>query len=491
MVGELRRILALAVATTAAMTARAADWTFEPEITLGGTYTDNFALAPEGLEQEDFVTELRPSFNLEAAGARFDADIDYQYQQFFFSENSARDQAYHNFAAVTTLQVMPERLSLGLNGAYGQTLIDPEEPIPVSNVLVSNNLTDFWSADAAPSFLQPLGDRHSLRLEYAYGVVRYPDFDLSFGNNVDSVDRQRYLASVGKNDDEAGFRWSLTARRVQADYEDFDSFKADDVTAELGFPLSRQFAVVGRGGVESDVEEDPRGGGLDEEFWEIGILWEPSGRNQLETRVGARFFGDTYFLQWNMDGTRLDANVTYQEAPTTLSIEQLNPQRILVRTGSNPGFDVIALTNDVYINKEGTAQLSWGLARSDLVLTARDVQREYVETDDQDHESGAGLAWYWRLGPRTQLTAGAYVGRIEFRGSDVTDRLKQGTVGAVRLLGERTLLALTLRYDQRRSNTVQQANEYTEQAVMLTFTRVFGPNQVALGGRDNLPTLRI
>ena len=490
MVRRSRRVLALAAAIAAATTARAADWTFEPEITVGGTYTDNFALAEEGLEESDFVTELRPSFSLSAQGQRFDADIDYQYQHFIFADASDRNESYHNLAAVTSTQVVPERLIFDLNAAYGQMLIDPREPIPVSNVLVSGNLTNFWSADAAPSFRQPLGSRHRLRLDYSYGVVRYPDFDLSQGNNVDSVDRQRYVAAIGTNEDEPGFQWFLGARRIQADYQDFDTFKDDDVTAMLRIPLSRQLTFIGRGGMESDVEEDPRGGGLDEPFWEAGFRWQPGARNQFEARVGSRFFGSTYFFVWNMDGARLDANVTYQEAPTTLSIEQLNPRRVLVRTGANPGFDVVGLTNDVYINKEGTAQISWGLARSEIVLTARDVRREYVTTSEQDRESGAGLAWYWRLGPRTQVNVGAYGGRITFRGTGITDRLAQGTLGATRLLGERTLLSLSFRYDQRRSNTVQQANEYTEQAVTLMLTRVFGRNQVAFGGRNNMPDLR-
>ncbi len=490
MILHARRLLALALGAAAATTAQSADWTFEPEVTVAGTYTDNFALAPDGLEESDFVTEARPSFSLEGEGNRFNADIDYQYQHFFFAENSDRDESYHNLSAVTNTGVIVDRLNLALNGAYGQTIIDPREPIPVSNVLVTGNLTDFWSADAQPTYTQPIGERHRAQASYSYGVVRYPDFDLSEGNNVDSVDRQRYFVEFGTNPDEPGFEWSALARRIQADYEDFDTFKTDEVGVRVGVPLGRTLRLILRGGMESDVEEDPRGGGLDEEFWEAGAAWQPSARNRIEARVGERFFGTTYFAQWEMDGARLDANVTYQEAPTTLSIEQLNPQRILVRNGSNPGFDIIALTNDVYVNKEGTAQLSWALARSEIVLTARDVRREYINTQEQDRESGAGLAWYWRLGARTQINAGAYAGRVEFRGTDVTDELTQATLGAVRRLGERTLLGISLRYDQRRSNTVQQDNEYTEQAAMLTFTRVFGRNQVAFGGRNNMPNLR-
>ena len=477
-------------AFVAAGTVQAAEWRFEPEITVGGTYTDNLELAPEGLEESDFVTELRPSFSLEGASARFQADIDYQFQYFYFAEDSDQDSSYHNLAATTTTSIVPERFFFDLNGGYGQSLVDPTDPIPVSNVLVSGNLTDYWTVDGNPYFLQPIGNRTSARLSYQYGIVRYPDFDISLGNNVDSVDRQRWDVTVGSNEDEPGIQWETGAYHVQADYEDFDRFQSDTVYAQLAVPFGPTFMLIGRGGVESDVEEDPRGGGLDEDFWEAGFRWEASARNRLEARAGQRFYGSTYFFEWNMDGARFDADVIYQEAPTTLSIEQLNPERVLVPTGNNPGFDVIGLTNDVYINKEGTAQLSWGMSRNELVLTFRDVRREYVETQEDERESGAALGWYWRLGARTQVNMGLYAGRITFRGTEVTDKLSQATLGVTRLLGERTMLDLSFRYDQRRSDTVQQSNEYTEQAVMLMFTRTFGRNQVEFGGRNNMPALR-
>jgi hypothetical protein len=89
------------------------------------------------------------------------------------------------------------------------------------------------------------------------------------------------------------------------------------------------------------------------------------------------------------------------------------------------------------------------------------------------------------------LNGGIYEGRIRFRGTDVTDKLAQATLGMARRIGQRTLLDLTLRYDRRRSDTVQQSNEYTEQAAVLTFTHAFGrSNEIAFSGRDNMPRLR-
>jgi hypothetical protein len=480
----------LAAAACAATCGTAhADWEFIPEIALGGTYTDNVELAPEGLEENEFVTEIRPSFTLSSDGPRFQAEMAYQLQHFMFSEDSDRNETFHNFAATTRSELAPERFFLDLNGAYGQALIDPERAIPVSNVLVSQNLTDYWSVDANPYFQQDIG-RARLRLDYSYGVVRYPDFDISAGNNVDSFDREARQIRLGSLPNEPGLTWEADYRQQIADYEDFDEYKYDIATLRVGVPLGRQFQIVGRYGFETDVQEDPRGGGLDIELWEAGFRWQVSPRNEVEARVGDRFFGQSYFFSWTMEGSRLQSNVTYNETPTTFSLEQLNPNRVLVQNGPNPVYDIVALSPDLYINKEGTADLTWTLARSEILLRARSVQREFITIPGEEREAGAGLGWYWRFGPRTQLNVSLYGAEVEFRDTDVTDEISQATLGLSRLVGQRTTVDLTFRYDQRRSTSVQQANEYTERAVMLMITRSFGREGVAFGGRANLPGLR-
>lgn len=481
-----RRWLASALAAGCGV-AQAASWEFAPQLTVGATYTDNVELAPEGLDESEFVTEIRPSLVLRRDGGRFDAELGYQLQHFMFSRDSDRNESYHNLTLSSSSELLTERFYLDVNGGYGQAIVDPERPIPVSNVLLSGNLTDYWSADFNPYWVQRIGARTQLRVDYNWGVVRYPDFDLSAGNNLDSFDRQAVGVRLESQRNEPGLQWSLEYRAQRADYEDFDTFKYDTAAAMLGVPVSRQLALVGRFGMESEVQDDPRRGGLDAEFWEAGFRWEPSARNRLEARVGDRFFGDTYYFSWEMQGSRLNTSVSYNEAPTTFSLEQLNPTRILIRDGPTPVYDIIALTSDVYVNRELVADAVWTAPRSEILLRARDVRREYITTPGDDRESGIGLGWYWRLGPRTQLSTMVYGGRIEFRNTTVRDELTQVALGVSRLLGPRTLLDLSFRYDQRRSNTQQRSNEYTERAVVLTFTRSFGREGVAFGGPRSLP----
>src|SRR4051794_33683596 len=51
-------LAALALMGTQAVPALAAEWHFTPELQLRETYSDNYNLAPSGLEQSGFITEI-------------------------------------------------------------------------------------------------------------------------------------------------------------------------------------------------------------------------------------------------------------------------------------------------------------------------------------------------------------------------------------------------------------------------------------------------
>jgi hypothetical protein len=53
-------------------------------------------------------------------------------------------------------------------------------------------------------------------------------------------------------------------------------------------------------------------------------------------------------------------------------------------------------------------------------------------------------------------------------------------MGITRQLGRRTLIDLSVRHDQRKSNSEQQLFDYKEDAAMLTILRTFGRGEVNL-----------
>lgn len=475
----------------AALPAAAEPLEFFPQIAVSGIYTDNIELEPEPLASDELAFEVRPSFELRSETDRFFGDLEYQLQHFQFREESDRDSTYHNASLQTRTDIVEERLQFELNGGYGQAIVDPRAPIPDSNVLNTGNLTDYASLDARPSFVQRLGGRTRLQADYAYGIVRYPDFEFAIGNNIDSFDRQQASVSIGTDPSEPGFQWLLEGRKQTADYEDFGRFRTDVATAELGLPLGgRQLYFVARGGSESDVQSDPRSGGLDETFWEGGMRWSVAQRQRLELRVGERFFGRTYFADLAVQRARANLNVSYRETPTTASLEQLNSRRNLLIGGVIPQYDVVGLTNDVYVSRELNADVQLTGARTELSLEGRRVKREYVLDLDDDRETGGTVRLLWRLGPRTQIAADAYFAEIRFRSTTVEDELRQYTLGLSRQIGRRSMVSLQLRASDRDSTALQQTNLYEENAVTLTWAMGFGRTEVTIDGFRDPASLR-
>lgn len=466
-------------ASGAPSTVTAATWDFEPEISLSGIYTDNVTLAQRGAEESEYIGAIEPAFSLSRAEGRVRGDIEYRAEAYFFAEDSDRNTTYHSADARTTTDIVTDRLMLDLGGSYGQTLLDPRAPIPLSNAIVTDNIADYWTAEARPYLVQPIGARTEFRASYAHGWVDYSGVELSAGNNIDSFERDLIDVQLGSAPDEPGLQWALQYRAQSADYEDFDEFKYDVAEVRFGIPLTDRFYLIALGGAETDVETNLRSGGLDTDYWQAGFRWQVSARHSLEALVGERFFGDSYSFRWEVDGDRTDLSVTYDENPTTVSLEQLTPQRRLVRGGPTPEYEIVELTSDVYVNKELRAAVDWQGAKTGVRLSAWDARREYVTSADEDREAGVGIELLWNLGPRTALQLSAMAARFEFRDTDVDDDLRQGGLSIIRRLGRQTLLTLAFQYQERETDAVQPT-VYDERVASLTVLRRFGDDEVTI-----------
>jgi hypothetical protein len=454
-------------------------WLFEPRLSLSGIYTDNLFLAPEGLEEDDIVMAVIPGFSLEKNGGRFTADIDYQLESYFYDSDSGRNDTFNELRAVTTSELIAERFFVDIDASAGQSIIDPTLPFASSNVSLSQNRTEYWSAGANPYFVQPIGARTEARLDYRYGVVDYQNIDLLEGSQIDDFDRQEAALRIGTVEDEPGFGWSVRANHEESDYENLGHFEFDEALAELAFPIGRTFALVGVGGYESDFPNNPTTGGLDSSRWEAGFRWSPSARNRLEARSGERYFGTTYYFDWQMEARRTIVNVSYTEEPTTIGEEQLAPT-IQTSPGPLPDVEVAPLTTELYTRKAFLGRVEWSGARNQIEIEANDTKREYLENPGTERETGIAATWEWLLGARTRFDVYAYGGRIKFRNTDVEDDLAQASMGITRQLGRRTLIDLSVRHDQRKSNSEQQLFDYKEDAAMLTILRTFGRGEVNL-----------
>jgi hypothetical protein len=393
------------------LAASAAEWDFEPRITLGQSWTDNVELEPSGEEDSDWITEVTPGFSADIASPRVAANVDYELQLLRYAEDSDDNDVYNQLLATSRFALVPEQFFLDAFGRYDQENVSPEGRITFDNLFLSDNLTDYAAFGARPYHVGKWGEWGESLLRYTYYGVRYVNPDTGVIEPSDT-DTNAIDLRLGSPSDARGFSWGTggSAQRTKFDdvsVDEDDEFRYDRLLVELGMPVGPRTRLLGEVGQESDVEEDISQGGLDSNFWLVGFSWEPSNLQTLEVLGGQRFYGSAWEVHWSRRGTNGLLTFDLTEAPTTSSsvlVDDIDLDPESIRPPEFPAIDSGSLDNRVFIRKLASATASYEFTRSTLFLRLYSDQRDYLDTlGGNEDVIGWALAYDWRFAPRTLL----------------------------------------------------------------------------------------
>lgn len=380
----------------------AAEWNIEPRVAIGGIWTDNVALAPDGLEESEWITELRPGITLSAEGRRSSVELDYEMQVLKFSDNSDLDDIYHQLTGAGSTEIIPESLFLDAFTRYGQQNVDTTGRLAFSNLFDTDNRTDFLLFGASPYHVGRWGNWGESVVRYQYHGIRYNNTDPGVVPPEDSETSQ-FSATLGSPLAARGYSWRTSGSFTKTKFDDADNFEYARTALDLGMPVGPRTRLIGTVGQESDMEEDTSRGSLDSNYWLVGFIWEPSDLQSLEVRGGDRFYGTAWEVRWRRRGSGGELSVDYTEEPTTSS-GVLGNDRIFL-----PGFptiDIGSLDSRVFLLKRTSGFASYELARSTLSARVYTDTREFLDLDGGKEESyGATLSYDWTALARTLVTA--------------------------------------------------------------------------------------
>lgn len=472
----------LVAATLCALGAAApatADVRFNPRITVSGTYSDNITVAPDELKESEYVAQVNPGFRLEAESPRFDAYADYDMQNLFFAEESDRDSTYHEFDGRALAQLAGDVLFLDAAATYSQRLIDPEQEIPYSNLVVTDNRADAFTFRVNPYWNQPLGDWALLRVGYAFGQLNYTDEDDSI--QTDDSELQEFRFAVESRPEDALIGWLVGYDRDHISYEIAPDAIFETARAGLEYRATDTFTLLANGGLETDPLTDLENGNLDEEFYEGGVRLTPGPRTLIEAAVGHRFFGTSYRFLARYDGPALELQASYDESPDTDAQEQLQvPFQAEVPfqvepdppVGTGP---ILRATPDVFLAERFNARLRWNRSRTEFGVDAFYETRDYVTDQPDDENAGINTEFRWRFGVRTTLRISADFERVVFEVDEREDDFFIGGVALERRVGQRTTAELAYQRSSRTTNDPTAAGiEYEENGIILQFRHEFG-----------------
>lgn len=492
------------------------------DTTLIGTvrekWTDNVSLETGSNKESDLVTEVSPRLIIERDRGRIQGSLDYQAQGFVYKNNSGDNNLFHELNSLASGEIIENIFFIDAAATYEQQVIDPEESQAFDNSSITDNRTNVGTYTISPYLVKDLGRTFSASARYARSAVRYGsdsgNDDLS-DSDLDSVElaigsrslvggrsfwggqslggRQllgsRQSQSLGTRRLTRGGRQSGTGLSgalrytgIKVSYDDDTDDKFHRGGAELGYRFSPKFELLGIAGYEKyDTETDDQSSTPDGFGWEVGFAWDPRPRDHVEVGVGRRFFGATYRFQWLHLASRYSTVINYRDTvesdATLLTGNALTGDTSGTQSQASSGgandtaSSNFRSTDEIFVRRYLDTSITYRWSKVSADLAPYFERREY-EFSGTDKYYGVTTGARWRFKPRTSLVLTLFWSREKYRDSDNEDDIKQARIGLDHSLGPRTAGSLEYSYTKQDSNDI--GSGYTENAVTVSLTRVFG-----------------
>ena len=395
-------------------------WDFSTVVDLGVIYTDNLRLAPEGLEESDYIYTIAPTFSLSTEGDRITADLRYRPEAYIFDTAPESDSIFHVVDASLTSTLVRDALFLDASATNFQTIVTPDQRIPTSNVPISGNRAESTILQARPYWQQDLGFA-TILAEVSYLDTRYSEVDSTQAASLQDSTERRAGFNLNNHALQRGIAWGIDYSYRRVEYEVAVPWKFQRASANLGYWANGTVRVFASGGVETAFD-NPFDSSMDDSFWEAGFQYKPTQRLDLEVAAGERAYGNSYRARLNYDLRRGRTSLTYTERPSTTGGSGLG-RRPLIDPDNLDDFLNRPGQSDRFISKRGQWLTTIELAKSDMSLRIFHEERFERTTatgddvNDEEHR-GAAFRWNWNLGVKSTL---GFVADYSKRETEVRD----------------------------------------------------------------------
>lgn len=412
-------VISIALVLFGAYTSSVGAYELDGFISLAEIYTSNVDLAPDGMESEEWVTAVVPRIGFQQITERYELDLDYTLEAYFYSRESSRNQIYNQADGLGFLNLLGEQLRLRGEGQFTQVNLDPDRPSSRSNLNTTGNRSDALRFEGGPEIEFTVLGGLDLAGYYYAGVVDYDDPE------TQDVDTQEGRISLGSfNQEAASFGYQLVYRIQNYEYELSDEVERQEAFAEAGYYLNPDLRLTGLVGKESDLADsaDPS---LDETRWEVG-LQASLGDDRVDVSVGDRYFGTTYKFRWTRTLPDRAYRLSYGEFPGTTESLRLGerPRNVGEETLEFPVSDIERPgTSDRNIRKRADGSARWINEKSDFTLQGYWEDREAIIENatlgqpveaGEDTSFGASARIRWLPGLRTTVALTGSWRRREF-----------------------------------------------------------------------------
>ena len=376
---------------------------FSLDLDVGVIHSDNIVLAADGEEQDETVYSIVPEFRLTSDNSRLQADIRYRPQAYYYQEIENADSIFHTVDASVFATLIREHLFLELSASNFEAIVTPQASVPSGNLPISGNRTETRVLGATPSFQQRIGSA-DLIIQGSYFDVEYEESAFQSSEEI-----QGYF-QLGNVQRQQGLAWQTSYIHRRTEYDLSPPWEFQRAALNLGAWINESTRLFAVGGAETAFDNLFESN-LDSDFWEAGFQYTPNARFNLELAFGDRSYGSSARGNMSYELKRGDIQFNYSEGPANRG-EILNDRRPLETFDGLDGALDRPGAADRFVRKRGDLRVTIELAKSDINFRLYSERRENRTSPDgtglgDEHMSGGGLRWSWRMGSRTTLGAGA------------------------------------------------------------------------------------
>lgn len=273
-------------------------------------------------------TQLAAGVDASIAGSNNGGSVSLRYERNFAHQSEGSDSDTITGLARGYATIIPRVLTFEAGGLASSTRVDAQGR-SVINPLVDDNLsTQTYSAYAGPNLQTRMG-AVDVSANYRIGYTRVdgPDFLTQSGTQADlfdeSVTHSATVRAGTRPGDPLPVGIGVGAGYYQEDVSNLDQRVRDAyVRGDVTVPITPTLAFVAGAGVE-DVEVSSRDAVRDADgnpvigdngryvtdtaspriiayeasglIWDVGVVWTPSSRTQLEAHFGRRYDSETFY----------------------------------------------------------------------------------------------------------------------------------------------------------------------------------------------------
>lgn len=483
-----------------------ADIKLTPSVMVRETWTDNVALAPEGQERSEFVTELTPGLTLSARNQRMELLARYQYHRYFYADDDTRgtQNGHSNLQADFKSRLVEDLLFLDASASRGQQAVSAFGPRPADNAYITDNRTDVSTWRISPYLTHRFGSTANLFARYTRDSVEsdrqgYGDSQSDSLNVALSSPEQRRIG------------WSLRYDRQDLSEDIAGDSSYYNAMAGLSWRALPSLTLTASGGYDA-YDYLTLGGRTRGKSWNVGYQYTPSPRTYLSMSYGQRFFGPSRSLAAMHRSRHTVWNISFDEGVTTSRNQFLSPSTVdtarlldslflptypdpelrrqaieayLRLNGLPPALanDINYLSNRYMLQRRFSVSAGLNGVRSTLLLSLYDSRRNALSAvqadspllgsigtnlNDDTRQRGIAATASYRLSSRSNAFAMLEVSRSRSQRTDISQNNRSFRIGLNRQF-ERKLQG-TLEVRRVAGSTGGLDESYTENAVAATLS---------------------